>query len=106
VLGRCSTGWHDGRNELVPWWNYFLGILKRAYGEFERRIEGAEQTGKSELIRQTVLDQSGSFTLADLHAQCPFASPQLIKKVLSQMKENRQLRLVGRGRGAKWQMRR
>ena len=24
VLGECSRGWHEGRNEILPWWNYFL----------------------------------------------------------------------------------
>ena len=31
----CSLGWHEGRNDIVPWWNYFLGILRTAYREFE-----------------------------------------------------------------------
>jgi hypothetical protein len=30
VLKLCSQGWHEGRNEIVPWWNYFLGMLRNA----------------------------------------------------------------------------
>jgi Fic family protein len=36
VLHRSSDGWHEGRHDLVPWLNYFLAILKRAYRELDR----------------------------------------------------------------------
>jgi Fic family protein len=103
VLKLCSQGWHEGRNEIIPWWNYFLGMLRSAYKEFERQVESVEaRPAKSELIRQTVLGQVGRFTLADMAAQLPAASSQLIKKVLAEMKKAGQVRLVGRGRGARW----
>lgn len=37
VLRRSSEGWHEGRHDLLPWLNYFLAVLKRAYRELERR---------------------------------------------------------------------
>jgi Fic family protein len=36
VLRRSSEGWHEGRHDLFPWFNYFLVILKRAYRELAR----------------------------------------------------------------------
>jgi hypothetical protein len=44
------------------------------------------------------------FTLADMAAQLPAASPQLIKKVLAEMKEAGTVKLAGRGRGARWEI--
>jgi hypothetical protein len=44
------------------------------------------------------------FTLADMAAQFPAASPQLIKKVLAEMKHAGRVRLAGRGRGARWEV--
>jgi hypothetical protein len=44
------------------------------------------------------------FTLADTAAQLPAASSQLIKKVLAEMKKTGQVRLEGRGRGARWEV--
>ncbi len=102
VLARCSTGWHEGKNELVPWWDYELGILKNAYGEFERRVANAGSAGKSELVKQFILQHVSPFTLAEIQLLCPSVSTQLIKKVLAQMKAAGAVRLVGRGRGAKW----
>jgi len=105
VLAECSQGWHDGKNEIVPWWNYFLSVLRRAYKEFERQVESTEaRPAKSDLVRQTILTQVEQFTLGDLAAQLPAASPQLIKKVLAELKKQGKIRLVGRGRGARWEI--
>src|ERR1035437_1359111 len=105
VLKVCSQSWHEGQNEIVPWWNYFLSTLRGAYKEFEHQVESVEaRPAKSDLIRQTVLGQVETFTLADMAAQLPAASSQLIKKVLAEMKRAGQTRLVGRGRGARWEV--
>jgi hypothetical protein len=43
VLRRSSIGWHEGRHDLLPWLNYFLSVLRRAYRELEThslRVEG------------------------------------------------------------------
>jgi len=103
VLKLCSERWHEGQNEIVPWWNYFLGMLRSAYKEFERQVESVEgRPAKSDLVRQTVFAQLEPFTLADMAAQLPAVSSQLIKKVLAEMKQAGRVRLVGRGRGARW----
>ena len=103
VLAECSQGWHEGKNDLNPWWNYFLSVLRLAYKEFERQVESTEaRPAKSDLVRQTVLAQVEQFTLGDLAAQLPSASTQLIKKILTELKKQGKIRLVGRGRGARW----
>jgi fido (protein-threonine AMPylation protein) len=56
------------------------------------------------LVRQTVLEQVEQFTLADMAAHLPSASSQLIKKVLAELKDAKRVRLVGRGRGARWEV--
>jgi Fic family protein len=105
ALAECSRGWHEGRNDLVPWWNYLLGVLHRAYKEFERQVESAQaHPAKSDLVRQTILAQVEEFTLGDLSAQLPSASPQLIKKILAELKKQGKVRLAGRGRGARWEV--
>lgn len=103
VLGECSRGWHQGRNDILPWWNYVLGVIRSAYKELERQVESVPaRPAKSGLIRQTVLAQVDQFTLADLSMQLPAASPQLIKKVLAELKKEGKVELIGKGRGARW----
>lgn len=104
ILHACSQGRHEGKNEIVPWWNYFLAVLRSGYREFQRQVESAgARPAKSELVRRAVLAQVGRFTLADLALQLPAASPQLIKKVLAGLKREGRIRLNGRGRGASWE---
>ena len=104
VLAECSRGWHKGANKIVPWWNYFLGFLRRAYQEFGAQVESAGKgPAKGELVRSTILGQVGPFTLGDIAGQLPSVSEQLIKKVMGEMKKAGELRLIGRGRGARWE---
>ncbi len=105
VLVESSQGWHEGQNDLIPWWNYFLSVLRSAYREFERQVESTRsRPAKSDLVRQTILAQVEQFTLGELAAQLPSASTQLIKKILTELKKQGKIRLVGRGRGARWEI--
>jgi Fic family protein len=105
VLGECSRGWAEGKNEILPWWNYFLALVRGAYREFETQVESsAGRPAKADLVRRVALSQLGEFTLSDLAAELPTASTQLIKKVLSEMKKEKKARLTGRGRSARWRI--
>jgi Fic family protein len=105
VLERCSRGWDEGSNELVLWWNYFLGVVYRAYKELERHVESVDaRPAKTGIARQTILAQVGPFTLGDLVSQMPGTSPQLVKKVLAELKRQGRVGLTGRGRGARWEV--
>jgi len=103
ILARSSRRWHDAKHDLLPWWNYFLSTLKQAYDELAKRLDRVDSgVGKSELVRQAIMGTTGPFALSELARQCPSASNQLIKKVLSQMKKEGAVILSGRGRGARW----
>jgi hypothetical protein len=82
-------------------------VLRSSYKDFQRQVESVEaRPAKSDLVRQTVLAQVERFTLGDMAAQLPAASPQLIKKVLAEMKKAGRVRPISRGRGARWDVRR
>jgi Fic family protein len=105
VLAECSKEWHEGKNAVVPWWNYFLSMLRLAYMVFARPVESrGARPAKRDLVRQNVLAQVEQFTLGDLAAQLPSVSMQLIKKILAELKKQGKIRLVGRGRGARWEI--
>jgi Fic family protein len=47
TLYRSSQRWHQGKHDLTPWLEYFLGVmLVGAYQEFERRV-GLVTTGRA-----------------------------------------------------------
>lgn len=103
VLAECSTGWHEGGNEILPWWNFFLGVLRAACKELEAQVESvAGRASKGDLVRQAVFDQVGEFTVGDVRALCPSVSTPLVRKVLQDLKRAGAVGLTGRGRGARW----
>ena len=103
-LYRSSQGWHESNHDIVPWWDFFLSIINRAYSEFAEAVESREKgPGKTELAREVIAGMEGQFSLSEIRAQLPSVSEQLIKRVLQQMKADGRLRLVGRGRGARWE---
>ncbi len=105
VLERCSRGWAEGTNEIVPWWNFFLGIVRRGYAELEEKVERSGNRGtKADLVRAAVLRREGRFTLKDVGEQVPGCSGALVRKVLQVLKGEGKVRLEGRGRGAWWEV--
>jgi len=119
ILEKCSQGWHENKNDIIPWWNYFLSTLRRAYKELEQKVDSLsqqtrefEQKGdwenikpvKTKIIKKMILQQTGRFTLAELSTHLPSTSRQLIKKVLSDLKKSGKVCLSGKGRGAYWEV--
>lgn len=80
VLGESSKGWHTQNHNLLPWWNYFLSILKSAYQELKKRVElSSEGDYKSVILRQTILSFPTAFSVADIQNLHPNLGRELIK---------------------------
>ena len=39
ALQASSAGWHESENSYEPFVKYYLGIMLKAYNEFESRVE-------------------------------------------------------------------
>ena len=107
-LYRASLKWHDGSHNLLPWTEYFLGVmLLAAYRDFEKRVglvtggKGAKTAGIIGAIR----DFQQDFSVADLRKCCPHVSVDLIRKTLHELKRKNQVECLGRGAGARWRKR-
>jgi len=104
TLEKSSRGWHKGKHDVFPWMNYFWGVLIRAYREFEERV-GTIRTGKSsktEQIRMAVNRRIGPFAISDIESDCPNISRDMIRVVLRQLRDEKEIIPQGKGRGAKW----
>jgi Fic family protein len=53
ALRRSSEGWKEGKHDLIPWLNYFYGVLRRGYLEFEQRASEPESP-RSQTLRRVV----------------------------------------------------
>ncbi len=105
VLLKSSHGWHEARHDLLPWWNYFLGTLIAAYKEFEERV-GTITTArgaKREMVQQTIRRLSTRFRFSELQRACPGISYPTLKRALVDLKQQKKVRCLGKGRDAEWE---
>jgi Fic family protein len=106
ALQGSSEGWHEGRHSLVPWWEYFVGVmLVKAYREFEARVglTTAKRGAKRDMIRDVVRRLPTNFRYADLERALPAVSRPTIARALRALAAERVVRCVGRGRDATWE---
>jgi Fic family protein len=100
-LERSTAGWAEGRHDIWPWLNYFLGILNGAYQEFESRagaITGSRGS-KAERVREFVrANVSTAFTFADLQRALPDISPDHIRGELRKLRDAGAVESPGPGR--------
>lgn len=107
-LYKSSQDWHKGKNKPLHFVMFFSSILRQAYNELSEKVEAMKSNprhgDKTGLIRKIVLDQIAPFSLKDIEAQLPSVSMQLIKKVFSELKLEKKIKLSGRGKGAVWEV--
>lgn len=104
VLQESSHGWHEGTHDLLPWLNYSLSIIRRAYKEFEERAGQVRSPrgAKAELVITAIRRQSGDFRLADIERECPGVGREWIRSLLSDLKAAGEVSCAGRGPAARW----
>ncbi|MBR3943935.1 MAG: Fic family protein [Akkermansia sp.] len=100
TLQESSTGWDAGNNNYLPFLQYQLGIILKAYREFERRVEHvtSAKLNKMERIRMMFEQKPGKIRKADIMTACPDISVSLIERTLKQMLDNGEIRKIGASR--------
>ena len=103
-LNKSSQNWHEGKHDIFPWFNYFLGTMIGAYKEFEElagKVKPAKGV-KTELVVKAVESQHGEFSISDIERECPNISRIMIKKILHQLGKDKKIQSLGKGQSAKW----
>ncbi len=104
VLQASSKGCHDGKHDVLPWLNYFLAVLRRAYLKFEERAGQVKSPrgAKTALIEAAIGSFPGEFTLAELEKACPGVSRDMVRRVLRDLRQNDKVICLGLGPAARW----
>ena len=104
TLQQSSRNWHDGRHDPWPYVNYLLFTLKALYQDFESRYENTvlPPGEKTEAVQRAVASFAGPFHVAELQKRCPEVSLDMIRKVLKDMRLNKNIECLGRGKQALW----
>jgi Fic family protein len=104
VLQASSTGWHEGKHDLLPWLNYFLAVLRRAYVQFEERAGQVKSPrgAKTALVVNAIRHVPNPFRIADIQHACPGVSVDWIRQVLKSLRAEHKVECLGRGAQAQW----
>ena len=99
-----THGWHEQRHDPWPWLSYFVGVLARAYDQFER---GTATVGppasKQQRVRDYVRERAPQvFRISDVRGALPGVSDATIRLALEQLKREGVVRPDGPGRSAVW----
>jgi Fic family protein len=105
ALYRSSQKWHEGRHDLRPWWNYFIGMLTAAYKEFEERVGTitSARGAKREMVMNAIKRMTGRFSIADVRKACPAVSYPTLQRALFELRNKKIIRCLGRGPDAEWE---
>src|SRR5438132_4955634 len=98
VLQASSAGWHEGQHDVLPWLNYFLAVVRRAYVQFGERAGQVRSPkgAKTRLVEAAIAAAVGTFTLADLERTCPGVSRDMIRRVLRGQQKAGAVECLGR----------
>jgi Fic family protein len=100
TLYESSDGWHDGRNDYLPFVRYMLGIVIAAYREFESRVDILITKGlsKPDRIREIIRNTVGRITKMQIMQQCPDISQKTVERALAELLKNGDIIKIGGGR--------
>jgi len=104
TLEQSSQSWHEGKHDPWPYINYLLFILKTAYQEFESRVGQMKSPrgAKTEIVETAIASFEKEFAISDLEKACPGVSRDMIRIVMNRLRKEGRLKILGRGRDAKW----
>lgn len=99
ALQASSIEWHEESNNYVPFVNYYLGILNRAYSEFERRIQLLldRSLSKPDRIRAVIDGRIGRITKKEIMDTCPDISRVTVERTLTELVKSGYIEKIGGG---------
>jgi len=99
ALHASSDGWHDGANSYEPFVKYYLGIILKAYHEFENRVEHLKyrRLSKPERIQAIFEQKIGKVTKKEIMELCPDISKVTVERTLTALVKSGYIAKIGAG---------
>lgn len=103
-LQHSSEKWHEGENDELPFIDYMLSIILKAYKECDYRFQliGEKKLTSPERILSVLQKSLKPLSKKDLMILCPDISQRTIERSLRTLQENNQIKLIGNGRSTKY----
>ena len=101
-LQNSSLGWHENKNSYESFIKYFLGILIKAYKEFEDRVIYLKNFKKSDRIRMLFDKNIGSLSKKQIMEIYPDISKVTAERTLINLVKTGYIRKIGSGRATSY----
>ncbi len=99
ALSASQIGWHDGKDDPVPFIKYLLGTVLSAYKDFEERFTLVEGNPSAlESVRKAVQMKIGKFGKQDIMALCPSLSISSVENAIRRLVDDGEIRREGKGK--------
>lgn len=108
TLAQSSANWNENQDNYVPFIDYFLGVVVRAYRELIERIgivHNPKQLRADKLILKTLQQQLRPLSRAELVELIPQYSQTTIQRNLKKLKEEQKISPIGKGKNIKYVLR-
>ena len=99
ALQASSFGWHEGENSYKPFVKYYLGIMLKAYNEFENRVEHLKyhNLSKPDRIKAVIDNKVGKITKKEIMELYPDISKVTVERTLTDLVKSGYIAKVGAG---------
>lgn len=99
ALEKSGIGWHENKENPVPFVKYILRMILAAYIDFEERVDYLdEKLPTIELVRNAVDSKLGKFTKNDIMELVPSVGKSTIENMLKQLIEEGYITRHGKGK--------
>ena len=103
ALARSQNGWHEGRENAVPFIKYLLGTILAAYRDLDERLCLVEaKLSALEMVRRASLLKLGRFSKQDIRELCPSLSDSSIEGAFRHLVASGELQREGRGKSTRY----
>lgn len=106
ALAASSKGWNENENDYLPFINYYLGIIVRAYHDLIERMglvhNPHSELSASELILKTLNEELRPLSKKELVELIPRYSQTTIQRNLHQLLVHKKIQKIGRSRNTRY----
>jgi Fic family protein len=99
ALAASQQGWHEGKDDPVPFIKYLLGTILSAYKDFEDRYSLVEiKRSALDMVRLASMNKIGRFSKQDIRELCPSLSISSVEGALRKLVDSGELKREGLGK--------
>ena len=100
ALESSSANWHAGTNDYAPFVRYYLGVLIKAYREFEMRVAYMtdKTLSKPDRIRTELANSLAPLSKKELLERNPDISEGTVERALAELVKSGAIQKIGAGK--------